>query len=490
MATYLLGTRGGKWYDKVSNSNPAIGNTHTDWLRATTYSGSKFKGITTFKPSLKTLHYDPVGVYLDSPEFYNAKNAAQATQLYCVAFPTSTTEKIVDFMNSVPARIANLLNQATNIPNSPWYERSAAVAQWRNAGLFGGWNAVESNWAEIPRKQFASAPGSPSTNRTFYDKRSFLDIIEPMATFLFDRTEALFIKDPATLIERAYAKLLQNKPALPDDVKSGLHYYNITNCYDVTDFGDIYQDYMALLGAITYFNSYHMLLDAGGFRTYPEWCKPFKGKIDAIISSVIGNPSHIVIYDTVINDTEDVSNMHQVLNRLSAFEGMTEMPVLDIPEFHVKWTSRGPTTTVIDNPFAGGIPQVPVGGLEAQAFPGLNNTYGDVFYDTITNTAVLQPVFRQLTKNMYIYSTLRIPVNTRGVSSKIYGMRPGTSYSFDSQAVSSGKIRNLKSGGSGQLTYTGLAGATGLAFIGLLGVTMFKNINAEGAFSDQRWKIE
>lgn len=489
-ATYLLGTRGGKWYEEVSSSNPAIGNTHTDWLRATTYSGSKFKGITTFKPSLKTLHYDPVGVYLDSPEFYNARNAAQATKLYCVAFPTSTTEKIVDFMNSVPTRIANLLNQATNIPNSPWYERSAAVAQWRNVVLFGGWNAVESNWAEIPRKQFDRAPGSRSTNRTFYDKRAFLDIIEPMATFLFDRTEALFIKDPATLIERAYAKLLQNKPALPDDVKSGLHYYNITNCYDVTDFGDIYQDYMALLGAITYFNSYHMLLDTSGVRTYPEWCKPFRGKIDAIISSVIGKPTHIIIYDTVINDTEDVSSMHQVLNGLGAFEGMTEMPVLDIPEFHVKWTSRGPSTTVIDNPFAGGIPQVPVGGLEAQAFPGLNNTYGDVFYDTITNTAVLQPVFRQLSQNMYMYSTLRIPVNTRGVSSKIYGMRPGTSYSFDSQAVSSGKIRNLKSGGSGQLTYTGLAGATGLAFIGLLGVTMFKNINAEGAFSDQRWKIE
>jgi len=489
-ATYLLGTRGGKWYEKVSNSNPAIGNTHTDWLRATTYSGSKFKGISTFKPSLKTLRYDPLGSYLDSPEFYSARNAAQATKLFLVAYPSRATEKIVEFMNSVPSRIADLLNQATNIANSPWYERGSAVAQWRKATLFGGWNAIESNWAEIPRKKYDRVPGSRSTNETFYDKRAFLDIIEPMATFLFDRTESLFIKDPATLIERAYAKLLQSKPALPKDVKSGLHYYNITNCYDVTDFGDVYHDYMALLGAITYFNSYHMLLDTGTVRTYPEWCKPFKGRIDALVTSVIGNASHVIIYDTVINDTEDVSSVHQVLNSLGTHEGMTEMPVFDIPEFHVKWVSRGPTSKIIDNPFAGGIPQVPVGGLEAQAFPGLNNTYGDVFYEAITNTAVLQPVFRQQITNMYMYSTLRIPVNTRGVSSKIYGMRPGATYSFDSQAVSSGKIRNLKSGGSGQVTYTGLAAGSGLIFIGLIGATMLRNINNERAFSDQRWKIE
>ena len=38
--------------------------------------------------------------------------------------------------------------------------------------------------------------------------------------------------------------------------------------------------------------------------------------------------------------------------------------------------------------------------------------------------------------------------------------------------------------GSGRLTYTGLAGFTGIAFVGLLGAAMFKNINNEGAFSD------
>ena len=44
--------------------------------------------------------------------------------------------------------------------------------------------------------------------------------------------------------------------------------------------------------------------------------------------------------------------------------------------------------------------------------------------------------------------------------------------------------------GSGGLTYTGLAGITGVAFVGLLGAAMFKNIDAEGAFADVRWKTD
>ena len=498
VATYLLGNRGRMWYEPITGptgSNPPVYNRHIDWMRATTYSNSNYKGVTTFAPTIDTLRYDPFGARLNYPEFYEAKNTIAATEMKCVAFPRSASQNILDFMESVPRRLSEILNSVTNEPNSVWSEAHERMTKWWNASMFGGWNAVESNWPEIPRKSFARAPGTRSTNRTFFDKRAFIDMVRPFAEFLHNRTELLLIKDPVNVINKAYNRLAQSKPqgnlSWEEWLQSEGKYLKLTEYYDEAEFGEAYSDYMALLGAVAYLNSYHMLVDPSSQRTYPDWAKPFKGKIDSLISEAMGGGQSqgIVIYSSQINDTEDVSTLHRVLKNLGTFEQMTELPVYDVPEFHVKWLSRGPTTETLSSPFVNGIPKVPVGGLEAQVFLGLSNTYGDVFYNSFLNSAVLQPVFKQPTSTYYMYSSLRIPVNTRGVSSKLYGLRPGATYSFDTVTDTQSSLSRMFTG-SGGLTYTGLAGITGIAFVGLLGAAMFKNIDAEGAFSDVRWKTD
>ena len=494
--TSLLGTRSRFAMDgfipeqTVPAADPA-NNSHADWLRATTWSKSNYKGVSTFKPSMKTLKFDPYGNKQSVPEFYEGRNALTATEMHCVAFPKRAAESIAKFMEGVPALLSEYLNSATNLPNSPWYENRVNVGNWRSSymQIFNGWNAIETNWPEIPRKRYARAPGSRSTNKTFYDKGAFLDMIAPLPSFMFNRTEALFITDPALAIKRAYATLLQNKPSLPDDFNSNLNYYNTTRYYDHNDFGNSYKSYMALLGAVAYFNSFEMLTDDPSNRTYAPWAKPFAGEINSIVSSVLSGSRPQKIFTTQINDTADVSNMHKTLQSLGAFDEMIEMPVFDLKEFHAVWqplTSTG--SPAIDNPFLkSGYLNVPQGGLKTTIFPGLKGTYGDVFYQTMMETCVLNPVI-SATTNGYVYSSVRIPVNTRGLSTKVYGMRPGTSYSF-SQGSNKTDLTNLFTSGSGRLTYTSIGGVGGLLFAGVLGVAMYRNIANENAWRDRRFEI-
>ena len=97
------------------------------------------------------------------------------------------------------------------------------------------------------------------------------------------------------------------------DVLDQHKYAELTKTYDVTNLGTVYEDYMALLGAIAYFNSFEMLTDTSN-RNYALWAKPFKSRIDAIVSRVIGSAVPQRIYEDNINDTEDVSNIQNTTN--------------------------------------------------------------------------------------------------------------------------------------------------------------------------------
>jgi len=169
---------------------------------------------------------------------------------------------------------------------------------------------------------------------------------------------------------------------------------------------------------------------------------------------------------------------------------MTEMPVFDLKEFHAVWqplTSTG--SPIIDSPFLkGGFLNVPQGGLKTTIFPGLKGTYGDVFYHTMMDTCVLNPVI-SATTNGYVYSSVRVPVNSRGLSTKVYGLRPGATYSF-TQGSNKSDLTSMFTSGSGRLSYTTMAGGAGLLFAGALGLAMYKNIASETAWKDKRFEID
>ena len=152
--------------------------------------------------------------------------------------------------------------------------------------------------------------------------------------------------------------------------------------------------------------------------------------------------------------------------------------------------ARADEGAITSSPFASdGFVDVGLGGLKAGAYKGLEGGYGDVFYQTIFDVAILRPVIKQSLSNYYMYSSLRIPVNTRGVSSKVYGMRPGTSLAFTTGANVPSSGMNLTVGSSG-ITYPKMAGAAGVIFAGVLGMAMWKNISSETAFSDKRFRID
>lgn len=480
--TYLLGTRSSSPYDGFSPeySVPArdpFGNSHQDWLRATTWSKSNYKGISTFKPSMETLKFDPYGNKQMVPEFYEGRNALTATEMHCVAFPKRAAESIAKFMESVPALLSEYLNNTTNLPNGPWYEAPRTLAR---EAFFGD---LESLKTEYPAyvKRYAWK------EETEFREEEFYSIYDYARTFLLNRTESLFIQDPTSAATKAYnqrrQKSFQAGPYQPN-------FYNTTLFYDHKDFGRSYNSYMSLLGAVAYFNSYEMLIDDPSNRTYAPWAKPFTGEINSIVNSVLSGSTPQKIFTTQINDTADVSNLHRTLQTLGAFDEMSEMPVFDLKEFHAVWqplTSTG--SPLIDNPFlSNGFLNVPQGGLKTIIFPGLKGTYGDVFYQTMMDTCVLNPVI-SATVEGYVYSSVRVPVNTRGLSTKVYGMRPGTSYSF-SQGSNKTDFTNLFTSGSGRLTYTTLGGVGGLLFAGVLGVAMYKNIASETAWKDKRFEID
>jgi len=146
-----------------------------------------------------------------------------------------------------------------------------------------------------------------------------------------------------------------------------------------------------------------------------------------------------------MNDLEDISNIHQVLSNLKVLDGMTEMPVFDIPEFNVRWSGQYGSVT---NPFTNnpnGFPAIPQKGLLASLTPKLQNNYGDVFYKTLFDTCVMQPHFGF--DEEYSRSYLRIPVRTNGVSGKVYGNRPSSGGTMESAAVDTRISRFVQGGG-------------------------------------------
>lgn len=186
------------------------------------------------------------------------------------------------------------------------------------------------------------------------------------------------------------------------------------------------------------------------------------------------------IYSTQINDTEDVVKTHKILDGLKAFEGMMEMPVFDVKKFTIKWQVNG---TPVPTPFKDGtgFPDIPVNGLQADAYPSLSNTYGDVFYQTIMDTCVMQP--STSFNGKYGYSKVRIPVNAKGVDGKAYGLRSGTIYTLGAERGPG--INKLPSGSTG-LTYTQLGVGASVLYIPVLAYLMYRNFGA--GYQNQTWK--
>lgn len=482
--THLLGTRSGYAMDgfipsqTVPEADPA-NNTHMDWLRATTWSKSNFKGVSTFKPSMETLKFDPFGNKQNVPEFYEGRNALTATEMHCVAFPKRAAENIAKFMEGVPALLSEYLNKNLNQRNGPWYDAQRTLTREE---FFGSLDTLKSRHPSYLKRVSGQA-----REEWGFNEGEFYNTYDHVRTFLLNRTESLFIQDPADAATKAYNKRMQK--SFPKGVGQP-NFYNTTLFYDHNDFGNAYSSYMSLLGAIAYFNSYEMLTDSPSNRTFAPWAKPFAGEINSIVSSVLGSSAPQTIFTTQINDTADVSSMHKTLKGLGAFDEMLEMPVFDLKEFHAVWqpiTSTG--SPALDSPFiAGGFLNVPQGGLKTTIFPGLKGTYGDVFYQTMMETCVLNPVISASLKG-YVYSSVRIPVNTRGLSSKVYGLRPGTTYAFD-QGSNKVDISRALSTGSGRISYTKMAGGAGLLFASVLGIAMYKNIANENAWKDKRFEID
>jgi hypothetical protein len=487
--------------------SPYLGNsivTHIDWLNATDYANQNFKGVKTLSPNLNTLKFSTNAMQRPEswPTYFEAKGALSATTMTCVAYPKSAISKITAFMEGVPAKIQELLNRVNKKANSPNSDLSV-LYQDKDSRFYGKKSEIK---AAFPEYWTARHKGDMVG---VWNEDGFYSDMDYLRTFLLNRTESLFIDDIATATRKAYSELSKNKPdhkkkaedtGVPYGYATQRHIHYFTKNFDPATFGDTYAEYMGLLGAIAYFNSYEMLMDTPSHRTYAEWVKPFKGEVDRVVSSVIGGKTPIVIYQDSINDTEDVSILHQTLSALGTFEGMTEMPVFDVVDFNIVWTPLGsqassPTSKPFDSR---GMLLVGSDGLQASAYRGLKNGYGDVFHNTIMNACVMRPrVFFHTPPSMtssrneqpgYMYSTLRVPVNTRGMSSKVYGMRPGSAAAFNTGVNSiPGQMRLT---GSGGLTYTGLAGMAGVVFAGALGVAMFKNIASETAFSDKRFRID
>jgi len=429
-------------------------NVEADFLIIDSLVNKKYFGVNTFSPNISHLHYSPVyskaqtlaNVTKDADRrVFNAKNTLHASELKVIAFPQSITDKIIEWTKTVPAQIVKLLNEVNAIQNSGWYEfRQTAT---RNA-IYNMGGGMEQTWPE-----YRTDSGFRTTD--------LLNNLEPFYKFLANRTESLFIKNPAAVLENAYLRLsfrkpLENDPAL-----------DYILAYSGVEFNTEFYDYLAILGALNYFNSYHLYTDGTRNRTYPYWCSGPNviDKVDNIVESIVGSATPLEIYTAPMNDLEDISNIHQVLSNLKVLDGMTEMPVFDVPEFSVSWSGQRGSVT---NPFLnsiGGFPEIPQKGLVASMTPRLQNNYGDVFYKTLFDTCVIQPHF--MFDQHYSRSFLRIPVRTNGISGRVYGNRPSGNLSMESAAVDTTINRFIRGGdvnfGTGLSLF---AAATASAIVG------------------------
>ena len=442
-----------------------------EFLVVDSLENKKYFGVNSFSPNISHLHYaaginsvgHPLYVKNSDRQVFNAKNTLHASQLKVIAFPQSGTDKIIEWTKTVPAQIVELLNKVNSISNSGWYEFRQVGS--RN-GIYGNQQTLEQHWPE-----YRDDSGFRTTD--------LLNKLEPLYKFLFNRTESLFLTSPKSIIEDAYLSLVFKKP--PENAPEISYIMPYRN---IDTFNDEFYDYMAILGALNYFNSYHLYTDTSSSnRSYPSWCMDYKLKqrVDIIVDSVLASSTPITVYTTPMNDLQDISNIHQVLSNLKVLDGMTEMPVFDVPEFNVKW--QGSRGSVV-NPFMnsiGGFPEIPEKGLTASLTGKLQNNYGDVFYKTLFDTCVIQPHF-MFDKN-YSRSFLRIPVRTNGISGRVYGNRPSGNLSMESAAVDT-TINRFVRGGSANLS-TGVSlfiAATTSAFVGyqlikgVRGTTRYKGL--------------
>lgn len=437
---------------------------------------SNYRGVKTFKPHKEYLKVQPKNnawqtqERVANPAIFEGAGSLHATQMNVVAIPKTTVDRIVKFLDEVPIKIRDMLNKVNSGANSGWYDATATGA-FNTYTLYGGTNTKLKQWPQI---------GAWQNHKNHLDPR-----LEYFRTFFLNRTESLFISNPGQVVTNSYKKY--------HEISVGNNYptqRNALNAYLSADFGDTYYEYLGLIGTIAYLNSNELFTDGkltGPYtnRTYPQWCRNNKIRpiIDGHITALLAGSAPQEIYTTEINDTEDIIKMHQYLSDLKAFVGMDEMPVFDIKEFHIKFKGKGVDTTILTNPFnPAGLPKVPLEGLKADAYPGLSNTYSDVFYQTILDVGVMQPALSFL--DGYAYSGLRIPVNTRGVTGKVYGMRPGSNFAFNSASPMT--VLAKSRGGSKGLNYTQLGVGLGALYIPVLGYLMYKNFGT--GYKNNKWK--
>ena len=437
---------------------------------------SNYRGVKTFKPNKEYLKVQPKDKYprklerVANPAIFEGVGSLHATQMKVVAIPKTTVDRIVKFLDEVPIKIRDMLNKVNSGENSGWYDATARNA-FSPGVLYGSNSTKQKQWPQM---------------RDWRNHKNQLDPwLEYFRTFFLNRTESLFISNPGQVVTNSYKKY--------HEISVGAYptHPNALNAYLSADFGDTYYEYLGLIGTIAYLNSNELFTDGkltGPYakRTYPQWCRNIKIRpiIDGHITALLAGSAPQEIYTTEINDTEDVSKMHQYLSNLKAFVGMDEMPVFDIKEFHIKFKGKGADSTILTNPFnPDGLPKVPLEGLKADAYPGLSNTYSDVFYQTILDVGVMQPALSFLDTG-YAESSIRIPVYTRGVTGKVYGMRPGSIFAFNAASPMTDLAKPR--GGSKGLNYTQLGVGLGALYIPVLGYLMYKNFGT--GYKNQKWK--
>ena len=213
-------------------------------------------------------------------------------------------------------------------------------------------------------------------------------------------------------------------------------------------YGEAYDSYIALAGAAAYLN--------GNAINKPGEYPPFltsKQKLLAqgYIRSALGGELDVTpIASFAINDTEDIQNIHSNLKEYGSFQGMNEMPVLDIPPFNIKW-HRGTDGLSGSAPFenielftlnetAPNLYNLPVRPYKADVYSGPSNEFGGLFHKQIMSMSLL---FNDLkidftSAPITVGINVRIPINCTGVIGGSYGLRPGGSLDLNTITSAAG----------------------------------------------------